>query len=200
MYQEDFISVCIMCQESFKYSLQCYVPGKFWLPRTLRPPPHHTPALQNMQVSSDNGGPADCPNIRAGNNFPLKGSKSTNWEGGIRVNAFVTGGYLDPALRGTVSEELVEVADWWTTFSLLAGADASDASAAAAGLPPPDGLDMRGLLLPGGNRSSPREYIVIGDTIGDASTGNTTVGGILRADGWKLLQGHVGACCFGGGA
>ena len=122
----------------------------------------------------------------------MKGSKSTNWEGGIRVNAFVTGGYLDPALRGTVSEELVEVADWWTTFSLLAGADTSDASAAAAGLPPPDGLDMRGLLIPGGNRTSPRQYIVIGDTIGDASSGNTTVGGILRADGWKLLQGRLG--------
>ena len=113
-------------------------------------------------------------------------------EGGIRVNAFAFGGFLDPTLAGTVTEELIEVADWWTTFSILAGANTTDESAAAAGLPAPDGVDVSGLFVRGGNRTSPREYIVIGDTDGDSSSGNTTVGGILRRDGWKLLQGHIG--------
>ena len=41
-------------------------------------------------TSSDNGGPI----FQAGNNFPLRGGKYSNFQGGIRVNAFVSGGYL----------------------------------------------------------------------------------------------------------
>ena len=146
-------------------------------------------------VSSDNGGPADygaTAPIRGGNNFPLRGSKATNWEGGIRVNAFAFGGALDPALEGTVTTELTAIEDWWTTFALLGGANTTDERAAAAGLPGVDGLDLRGLFVRGGNRTSPRTHVIIGDTKGDMSTGNTTVGGILRNDGFKLLLGHVG--------
>jgi arylsulfatase I/J len=140
-------------------------------------------------VSSDNGGPS-YP--RGGNNFPLRGAKSTNWEGGIRVNAFAFGGALDPALAGTATHELTAIEDWYSTFALLGGADTTDARAAAAGLPGVDGLDLRGLFVRGGNRTSPRTHVVIGDTKGDQATGNTTVGGILRNDGFKLLLGHVG--------
>lgn len=146
-------------------------------------------------VSSDNGGPADyglTAPIRGGNNFPLRGSKSTNWQGGVRVNAFAFGGLLDPAIAGSVTTELTAIEDWWTTFALLGGADTSDARAAAAGLPGVDGLDLRGLFLRGGNRTSPRTHVVLGDTRGDSSTGNTTVGGLVRSDGYKLLLGHVG--------
>ena len=35
------------------------------------------------------------------NNFPLKGGKMSNWEGGIRGNAFASGGWLPPAVRGS---------------------------------------------------------------------------------------------------
>ena len=42
-----------------------------------------------MVVSADNGG-APC----AGSNFPLKGSKMTMFEGGIRALAFANGGVL----------------------------------------------------------------------------------------------------------
>ena len=141
-------------------------------------------------VSSDNGGPTGSG--YGGNNYPLRGGKSSNWQGGIRVNAFAFGGALDPLLSGTSTAELTAIEDWWTTFALLGGANASDPAAAAAGLPPPDGLDLRGLFLPGGNRTSPRTRIIIGDVNGDQAAGNTTVGGLIRADGWKLLRGQVG--------
>lgn len=60
-------------------------------------------------VSSDNGGPVD--EERGGNNFPLRGSKANNFEGGIRVNAFAFGGALDPALAGATTEELTAIED-----------------------------------------------------------------------------------------
>lgn len=150
-----------------------------------------------MVVSSDNGGPADY-GIRAGNNFPLRGKKGTNWQGGVRVNAFVFGGALDPALAGTSTAQLTAIEDWWTTFALIGGANATDERAAAAGLPGVDGLDLRGLLLAGGNRTSPRDFVILGDSAGSISEGNTTVGGVIRSDGWKLLVGNVGDGAFQG--
>ena len=41
-------------------------------------------------VSSDSGGPISV----GANNYPLKGGKMTDWQGVVRVNAFVSGGYL----------------------------------------------------------------------------------------------------------
>lgn len=35
-----------------------------------------------------------------------------NWEGGIRGNSFVSGGFLAPSVRGTVYEGLVTAWDW----------------------------------------------------------------------------------------
>ena len=139
-------------------------------------------------VSSDNGGPVGDP--YGGNNWPLRGGKGSNFEGGVRANAFAFGGALDPSLAGTVQEGLIGIEDWWTTFALLGGADTTDASAAAAGLPGVDGLDMRGLFLPGGNRTSPREFIVLGSSNASIDTGHTNVEGVIRKDGFKLLLGR----------
>jgi len=44
-----------------------------------------------MVWSSDNGGPSDA------NNYPLRGAKFSNFEGGIHVGAFVSGGWLPPS-------------------------------------------------------------------------------------------------------
>ena len=48
-------------------------------------------------VGSDNGRP------RANNN-PLKGGKHSDWQGGVRVNAFASGGYLPVRMRGRTTE------------------------------------------------------------------------------------------------
>ena len=48
----------------------------------------------------------------AGSNHPLRGGKSTNWEGGVRVPTFVSGGALPVAMRGASLDGLVHVSDW----------------------------------------------------------------------------------------
>jgi len=89
---------------------------------------------------SDNGGPVYTP--ASANNWPLKGGKLTDFEGGIRVNAFVSGGFIPQEARGTKVEELGFVSDWYTTLSKLAGVDPEDELAAEYDLPPVDGKDL----------------------------------------------------------
>jgi arylsulfatase B len=74
------------------------------------------------------------------------------------VNAFVTGGAVPSAKRGTVLADYIHVADWYTTFCSIAGISHVDERAAKAGLPPVDGIDHSALLIgtasPGtGNRT-----------------------------------------------
>eukprot|EP01062_Namystynia_karyoxenos_P029744 TRINITY_DN222_c0_g1_i1.p1 TRINITY_DN222_c0_g1~~TRINITY_DN222_c0_g1_i1.p1 ORF type:complete len:641 (+),score=182.67 TRINITY_DN222_c0_g1_i1:72-1994(+) len=70
--------------------------------------------------SADNGG------VEAGNNYPLRGEKHSNWEGGLRAAAFVSGGLLPAAVRGTNNSVNMHIVDWYPTFCVLAGVDASD--------------------------------------------------------------------------
>ena len=129
-----------------------------------------------IAFSSDNGGP-----LPGANNYPLKGGKFSNFEGGIRVAAFASGGLLPRAVRGTTNTGLMAGWDWYHTFAALAGEDPTDHRAAAAGLPPIDSLDMWPMLS-GANFTSPRTLLAIGsNTDGEAGRthGNTTVGGVI---------------------
>jgi len=72
--------------------------------------------------SADNGGRGD------GLNYPYRGEKRTNYEGGMRVAAFVSGGLLPKVVRGTSSNMRFHVVDWYPTFCALAGVEVSDAS------------------------------------------------------------------------
>jgi arylsulfatase B len=58
----------------------------------------------------------------SGSNFPLRGYKLSNFEGGTRVPAFVSGGLLPPGVRGTAAAGLAGIYDWSRTFFGLAGA------------------------------------------------------------------------------
>lgn len=98
-------------------------------------------------MSSDNGGRED--NAFGGNNWPLRGMKFTDFEGGTRVAAFVSGGVVPPARRGALEAGLMHVADWYCTFSLLAGVDPTDRKAAGGPVPPVDCLDMWATLARG---------------------------------------------------
>lgn len=82
--------------------------------------------------SADNGGRGD------GLNYPYRGEKRTNYEGGMRVAAFVSGGLLPEVVRGTTSDIRFHIVDWYPTFCRLAGVPASDASPVAP-LPVPQG-------------------------------------------------------------
>eukprot|EP00494_Astrolonche_serrata_P030821 UN31089 len=89
---------------------------------------------------SDNGGPVYTPG--SANNHPLRGGKYSDWEGGVRVNAFVTGGHIPSAQRGKKLSNYVHVSDWYTTLSTMAGVDPTDTLSKNYNLPPVDGKDI----------------------------------------------------------
>jgi uncharacterized membrane protein len=47
-----------------------------------------------LLVWSDNGGPIYTNGSAGANNYPLRGGKVSNWEGGVRSNALVSGGFI----------------------------------------------------------------------------------------------------------
>ena len=131
-------------------------------------------------VSSDNGGPIDG----GANNYPLKGGKFSDWQGGVRVNAFVSGGYLPEKMRGQKTAEYIHLADWYATFCALAGVDPTDERAAKANLPPIDSLNMWPLIS-GQNATSPRK---------DVPVSNAT----LISGDYKILTGDIEAATWTG--
>jgi arylsulfatase A-like enzyme len=80
---------------------------------------------------TDNGGPVTLGDMRRGDindvyrsnyasNMPLRGQKTTYWEGGVRSAAFVSGVGVSAAAAGARSNKLIHVTDLY--FSLLAHA------------------------------------------------------------------------------
>jgi arylsulfatase B len=122
-----------------------------------------------MIVSADNGG------VMAGNNWPWRGEKLTAWEGGTRVAAFVTGGFVPSELRGTHNSAQIHIVDWYPTICTLVSVDATDTIVGTDGQPKPiDGINVWPLLLSGATES-PREYLP------------TTENSIIYQARWKLL-------------
>ena len=105
-------------------------------------------------VFSDNGGPSSQKN--GPNNFPLRGSKESPWDGGTRVYAMVSGGFIPPALRGTSSGAFVHVADWFGTLAILVGLNPTDVY---------NGHDVDSIdiwpMITGTNITNPREYLPV---------------------------------------
>ena len=163
-----------------------------------------------IAFSSDNGGSVVANGGPGANNFPLRGGKMSNWEGGVRVPAFVSGGFVPSSRRGLRLSGLVALWDWYTTFATLGGVTnaTEDPKAAAARLPPVDGLDLWPYLS-GRAARSPRVELPLGssvlangsldlygegDPLGNGTRSFTVVGGLLMYDGgelWKLLYEDV---------
>ena len=63
--------------------------------------------------AGDNGGWL-LAGARAGSsNWPLRGGKVSDFEGGVRVVSFISGGFLPPALSGTRHRGYIHIADWY---------------------------------------------------------------------------------------
>eukprot|EP00051_Salpingoeca_urceolata_P004675 m.66817 g.66817 ORF g.66817 m.66817 type:complete len:498 (+) comp13783_c0_seq1:60-1553(+) len=133
-----------------------------------------------LVVSSDNGGPA-FSDQHAASNYPLRGGKYTYFEGGLRVTAFVSGGYLPKARRGKNLTAPVHVCDWYATFCGLAGVSAADNH---SGVPPIDSLD---------------QWPVISGASSDPVRNSMFPGsGVLYQDPYKLIATSAGTAKWSG--
>eukprot|EP00927_Polykrikos_kofoidii_P070735 TRINITY_DN6712_c0_g1_i5.p1 TRINITY_DN6712_c0_g1~~TRINITY_DN6712_c0_g1_i5.p1 ORF type:complete len:592 (-),score=67.00 TRINITY_DN6712_c0_g1_i5:153-1832(-) len=130
---------------------------------------------------SDVGHGTACFNGEAGgSNFPLRGGKYSNFEGGIRVNAFLSGGFLPHKVRGTKQEGMMHIADWYRTLAEgIAGVDPSDSWAVASNLPDIDSLNMWPMLS-GSVQKSPREDV-----------GILVTRDLLVQGRWKFVRGNT---------
>ena len=80
---------------------------------------------------------------------PYRGTKNTTFEGGVRVPCLLRWpGHFE---AGATNDEMMFIADWYSTFISLAGGDHKQANKV-------DALDMTEMLLDG--KSSPRSEIV----------------------------------------
>ncbi|XP_052277108.1 arylsulfatase J-like isoform X3 [Dreissena polymorpha] len=71
--------------------------------------------------TTDNGGPSNGFDANAANNFPLRGVKATQWEGGLRGVGFIASPLLNQT--GYVSNHMLHVCDWLPTLYEAAGGD-----------------------------------------------------------------------------
>lgn len=118
-----------------------------------------------LVVASDNGG--WIQNNYGGNNYPLRGGKVTDFEGGVRTVAFVAGGYLKqkaPNLIGSRSDLLIHLVDWYATLVGLSSATRSDDKLANqsvhnSDIPPVDSLDVWEALIRGKGTTAIRQEI-----------------------------------------
>ncbi|XP_020899733.1 arylsulfatase J isoform X1 [Exaiptasia diaphana] len=95
---------------------------------------------------SDNGG---HPGFGGGYNWPLRGYKSTLWEGGVRVPGFVLGSMIQKS--GGEINDLIHVTDWYPTLIKLAGGTTKDDNI--------DGVDQWDVLSKG--TPSTRQEILV---------------------------------------
>ena len=128
-------------------------------------------------VSADNGAIGD-----SGSNYPLKGQKMTFFEGGIRANAFVSGGVLPESMQGRNNSGFVHISDWYPTFCKMAGVDSDDSG---VGRYPVDGMDVWPIIN-GQNLTSPHDHLVIGFNF---SVTYPDQGALIMGD-YKLIVGQ----------
>ncbi|XP_037582073.1 arylsulfatase B-like [Dermacentor silvarum] len=109
-----------------------------------------TDAIQNtiIALTTDNGAATGGIDNSAGSNWPLRGTKMTHWEGGVRGTAFL----WSPLIRQSrVSRQLMHVSDWLPTLYSAAGGNVED-------LGDIDGVDMWRSLITGAG--SPRAEVL----------------------------------------
>ena len=130
--------------------------------------------LQNSVIIfiSDNGAPSVGEFKNWGSNYPLRGQKSTLWEGGVRGVAFIWSPLL--IQTGRVSNELIHVTDWLPTIFAAAGGDIGLLDLEM------DGSDQWSSLVY--DFPSPRNDILLNI---DEKTRNAA----LRFSYWKLIVG-----------
>ena len=142
----------------------------------------------------DNGG-----DITTGaSNWPYRGTKGTVWEGGTKAAAFVHSPnpeIIPESRRGTESQTLSHVSDWYPTLIAMAGGDANEGRPASQ---PLDSHDVWTALVQ--SAPSPRTELlyaldpVVPEAIQQfcAPESQNILFAALRIGDWKLVEGLPG--------
>ncbi|XP_049888147.1 arylsulfatase I isoform X2 [Pectinophora gossypiella] len=121
--------------------------------------------------TTDNGGVPQGFNDNAGSNYPLRGTKNTLWEGGVRGAAFVWSPLIES--RSRLAMQKMHIVDWLPTMLSFAGGNVS----ALADI---DGVDQWAALAQDGPAARHSLLHNIDDDYGNAA---------ITVDDWKLLNG-----------
>lgn len=145
----------------------------------------------------DNGAPLGA----GGSNFPLRGGKNSNFEGGVRVPGVLAGGVLPDMLHNTSNDQLFHAVDWLPTLLHAATGESIILQDSVSTKIPYDGIDQWDFLTKR-NSTAPRNEIVLDHCpkgYGMSSTGcnhfkDNREGGIgaLIMGKWKLIVGPNG--------
>ena len=132
--------------------------------------------------TSDNGAM-----LGYGDNSPLRGGKSTLWEGGIRVPAFVTGGVLPEDKRGKIMNDYaMHITDWYPTVLSAAGLDTLSPNTL-------DGKNMWPVLVGNYNEELELDLESLGSTreilinVDSNDCRNEVCGSLIYGGKWKIL-------------
>ncbi|XP_077982048.1 arylsulfatase B-like [Glandiceps talaboti] len=151
--------------------------------------------LENSVIvfSTDNGGALNA----GASNWPLKGQKTSLYEGGVRGAAFVWSPHLKPHVKGRVNKELLSIGDWLPTFIHLAGGSTN-------GTKRLDGRNQWDVISEG-NPSNRKEVVHNLDPLRplspvyredepfhEFSDFDTRVFASIRVGNWKLVTGSAG--------
>ncbi|XP_074649767.1 arylsulfatase B-like [Tubulanus polymorphus] len=118
--------------------------------------------------TTDNGGQP----LAGGNNWPLRGAKTTLWEGGTRGVAFVRSRMLKKS--GYVYNGITHASDWFPTILSIAG------------MTPPANIDGRNIWkYLSDDTASPRDEFVY-------NIDELLKNGAIRKDRYKLIVGNPG--------
>lgn len=134
-------------------------------------------------LTTDNGGEAEhgsTPHV-GGNNFPLRGQKTTVWEGGMRGVGFVRGTNnlnLSPLPAGSSTNALMHSTDWLPTVAGLAGISEPTTNK------PLDGFNVWPVLTGAQNATA---RTIIAHNVPTAAEGK---GGAFRYKDYKLLYAY----------
>eukprot|EP01062_Namystynia_karyoxenos_P047941 TRINITY_DN36369_c0_g1_i2.p1 TRINITY_DN36369_c0_g1~~TRINITY_DN36369_c0_g1_i2.p1 ORF type:complete len:554 (+),score=74.15 TRINITY_DN36369_c0_g1_i2:77-1738(+) len=128
--------------------------------------------------------PATHHYCAGGSNAPLRGAKSSNWEGGVRTSTIVSGPWLPVAARGRRLKGIAHICDWYATLvSGIAGGDAAD----PGGVAPSDSLDLWPWIS-GTTSESPRTEVVLDHSRFPHWSGLVAYRwGALRQGDWKIF-------------
>ncbi|CAN7997353.1 unnamed protein product [Ixodes pacificus] len=115
-YVERFSHIKDTKRRNFAAMLSCLDDALGELLKAL----HSAKAIENtiLVFTTDNGGAAGGVDDSAGSNWPLRGSKATLWEGGVRGVSFIWSPLIK---KPRVAHQLMHVSDWLPTLYSAAG-------------------------------------------------------------------------------